>query len=99
MTEVISTSIEIRILEDFEEKRVRGERWENEYGCLHVEKCNKEYYCDSSQYKIEVHKENNVVYFKIVPKYYQLPCGYQYWNYYDGCVHGNHLEWRRILKV
>ena len=90
------TIVQRKIFEDFEEKRVRGERWENEYGCLHRETLKKEHYYDSSQYKVNLHKRNNIMYFKIVPRYYRIPYGYKYWYYYDGVVHDNCLEWKRI---
>ena len=92
----MTSSIQTKNLKEFEGKCIRGERWENEYGCLHAEKFKKEYYSDSSQCKVNVHEENNVMYFKIVPKYYKIPCGHYYWSYCDGCVHENHIEWRRI---
>ena len=88
-----------KILDDFEEKRVKGERWENEYGCLHLRKFRKEYYYDSTQYKIQLQKRNNLIFFKIVPKYYQVPSRFQYWDYYDGFVDKNSIEWKRIMSI
>jgi len=95
----MDTVVQNNIIDAFEEKRSRGERWENEYGCLHIQKARKEYYDDSSQYKIQVHTRNNVKYFKVVPRHYRIPCNYQDWYYYDGCVLGNYIEWKRILVI
>lgn len=84
------------IIDEFEEKRAKGERWENEFGCLHKYSFKKEYYCDSSQYKIDLHEQNNIIYFKIVPIYYQIPYGHRYWYYYDGFILENRVQWNRI---
>lgn len=95
----MDTPIETTILNAFEAKRVNRERWENEYGCLHIKKIRKEYFFDSSQYKIQLGKKNNMVYFKIVPKYFQIPCGFEYWDYYDGFIYETNIYWKRILNI
>ena len=92
----MDTLVRQTIIDAFEEKRVKGERWENEYGCLHIKKFRKEYYYDSSQYKIQLQKKNNIMFFKIVPKCYQIPFRFQYWDYYDGFVNEKCIEWKRI---
>jgi len=93
----MDTNSEKNIIDSFEEKRVRGERWENEYGCLHIRKFKKEYFYDSSQYKVIVQKKHNLLYFKIVPKYYQVPFRFYHWDYYDGFINNNFIEWKRIM--
>lgn len=73
-------------------------KWENEYGGVHINIHNKEVYKNNNDFKVEYYSppKSDTYYFKIVPKYFSLPCGHVYWEYYDGQIVNGSILWNTI---
>lgn len=86
------------IQNEIERKRLAGEKWENEYGSFETNAI-KHKYENITSYDIHFYEKDNVMYFKIVPRYFTLPCGYAYWEYYDGYVENGKVKFMPTGKI
>lgn len=92
------SNYEIIVRNEIENKRRTGEEWENEYGSFETNTI-KYKYENAASYNVHFYEKNNLMYFKIVPSYFKLSCGYIYWEYYDGCVENGNVKIVPINKL